>query len=429
MSRALPEMTWLTRVQQTGFDVTIEGRCLSLTSLSDFVGNLEALALLQAAGRNPVERSGQRRQRRPRHDSIHDQGDVPDGRHRADRRRTAGRQGPGGQEGASQGRPPWLAFGLSKQPWHVQLAVFVLLGAAGVGAFYYLYEMPKQAELATRNSELQAIRDRNTKGAETARQLPEFRSQISELEARLEALKPILPEEKDVGDLLRRIQTLATQSNLTIRGFRPQPIAAREIHAEWPIGLELEGNYHNLGAVPRSRQQLPADHQRREHGHHAEGRTDGERQHPGVLHGDDVRAGGAAASGTPAATPKQTDGAPHPRRRRRRRQNEPPHVRFAALALVLGTSPALVTAQAPAGQDRGAGCRRRPRKRRRHRPRRRRPPTSPTRPEGRRDPFVALVGKAGQQRGVQRIDVRAEGVPGIGTDELSVRGIIQSQGA
>jgi type IV pilus assembly protein PilO len=139
------------------------------------------------------------------------------------------------------------SFGLSKQPWHVQLAVFVLLAGAGAGLFYYLYEMPKQVELAARNGELLAIRDRNTKGAETARQLPAFRSQISELEARLEALKPILPEEKDVGDLLRRIQTLATQSNLTIRGFRPQPIAAREIHAEWPIGLELEGNYHNLG--------------------------------------------------------------------------------------------------------------------------------------------------------------------------------------
>jgi type IV pilus assembly protein PilN len=42
ISRALPEMTWLTRVQQSGFDVTMEGRCLSLTSLSDFIGNLEA---------------------------------------------------------------------------------------------------------------------------------------------------------------------------------------------------------------------------------------------------------------------------------------------------------------------------------------------------------------------------------------------------
>jgi type IV pilus assembly protein PilN len=42
ISRALPEMTWLTAMRQEGFDVTIQGRCLSLTSLSDFVGNLEA---------------------------------------------------------------------------------------------------------------------------------------------------------------------------------------------------------------------------------------------------------------------------------------------------------------------------------------------------------------------------------------------------
>jgi type IV pilus assembly protein PilN len=42
ISRALPEMTWLTTLKQDGYDVTIEGRCLSLTALSDFVGNLEA---------------------------------------------------------------------------------------------------------------------------------------------------------------------------------------------------------------------------------------------------------------------------------------------------------------------------------------------------------------------------------------------------
>jgi type IV pilus assembly protein PilN len=42
VSRALPEGMWLTRLQQAGYDVTIEGECLSLTALSDFVGNLEA---------------------------------------------------------------------------------------------------------------------------------------------------------------------------------------------------------------------------------------------------------------------------------------------------------------------------------------------------------------------------------------------------
>jgi type IV pilus assembly protein PilO len=139
------------------------------------------------------------------------------------------------------------SLGLSKYPWYGQLAVWLLLAGGAAGAFYYFYEMPRQQELDVRRAALKAVLDKNEKGAETARQLPVFRSQIADLEARLAALKPILPEEKDVGDLLRRIQTLATQSNLTIRGFRPQPIATKEIHAEWPIGLELEGTYHNLG--------------------------------------------------------------------------------------------------------------------------------------------------------------------------------------
>ncbi len=42
VSRALPEMTWLTALRQDGYSVTVQGRCLTLTALSDFVGNLEA---------------------------------------------------------------------------------------------------------------------------------------------------------------------------------------------------------------------------------------------------------------------------------------------------------------------------------------------------------------------------------------------------
>jgi hypothetical protein len=39
------------------------------------------------------------------------------------------------------------------------------------------------------------------------------------LEAQLDRLRPVLPDEKDVADLLRRLQAMATQSALTIRGF------------------------------------------------------------------------------------------------------------------------------------------------------------------------------------------------------------------
>ena len=42
------------------------------------------------------------------------------------------------------------------------------------------------------------------------------------------------------------MQAVAVQSNLTIKGFKPSAPTVKEIHAEWPIQLELEGTYHNL---------------------------------------------------------------------------------------------------------------------------------------------------------------------------------------
>jgi type IV pilus assembly protein PilO len=136
---------------------------------------------------------------------------------------------------------------IAKLPWKAQLAIFVVMSLAAVGAFYYWYEMPARAELEAQETELASIRARINKGLATARQLPEFRKEVDQLQSRLDSLRPIIPDEKDAAELLRRIQTLATQSSLTIRGFKPQPVTTKQLHAEWPITLEIEGNYHNLG--------------------------------------------------------------------------------------------------------------------------------------------------------------------------------------
>ena len=141
-----------------------------------------------------------------------------------------------------------VSTALAKLPWYGQVGVFVVVSLILGGVFYYYVETPAQTAMAARNTELAAIQARITLGQTKARQLPEFRKQISELEARLEVLKPILPSERDAGDLLRRVQTLAVQSNLTILGFRPQAITVADMHAEWPISLQLEGNYHSFGA-------------------------------------------------------------------------------------------------------------------------------------------------------------------------------------
>jgi len=135
---------------------------------------------------------------------------------------------------------------LTKLPWYAQVGAFVALAIGGCGAFYYYYEMPARADMVSRQTQLVSLRADVNKGLATAKKLPEFKSQVTDLEGRLANLKAILPEEKDAADLLNRMQTVAAQSNMTIKGFKPSPTVTKQLHAEWPITLELEGTYHNL---------------------------------------------------------------------------------------------------------------------------------------------------------------------------------------
>jgi len=40
ISRSVPELLWLTELDQKGAEMTIQGRCMAMTSISDFVDNL-----------------------------------------------------------------------------------------------------------------------------------------------------------------------------------------------------------------------------------------------------------------------------------------------------------------------------------------------------------------------------------------------------
>ena len=140
-----------------------------------------------------------------------------------------------------------MDISLSKLPWWGQLVAFVLVSGAAVYGFYNFYVIDFQAELNLRKTHLTSLRADINKGVATARRLPEFQSQVTDLAAKLDSLKNVLPEQKDVADILRRIQAIAAQSNLTIQRFTPQPTVQQSIYAEVPFKLKAEGTYHDLG--------------------------------------------------------------------------------------------------------------------------------------------------------------------------------------
>ena len=141
-----------------------------------------------------------------------------------------------------------MELSLSKLPWYGQIGAFVLVSAGAVFGFWNFYVAEINSDIAMRQTRLNALRADIAKGVATARQLPQFQSQVTELEHRLENLRQVLPEEKDVADILRRIQGLATKSNLAIQRFQPGKVVQQKLYAEIPYRLEAEGTFHNLGS-------------------------------------------------------------------------------------------------------------------------------------------------------------------------------------
>lgn len=141
-----------------------------------------------------------------------------------------------------------MEFSLSKLPWYAQIGAFVGVSAAAVFGFWYFYVSDMRADIDRRQTQLTALRAEIDKGMRTARQLPEFQAEVTDLERRLESLEAILPEQKDVADILRRVQGLATQSSLTIQRFTPQAPKQQPLYAELPFKIVAEGRYHDLGA-------------------------------------------------------------------------------------------------------------------------------------------------------------------------------------
>ena len=137
---------------------------------------------------------------------------------------------------------------LSKLPWYGQVGAFVALSLAAAGAFWNWYARDTQTSIDQRLTQLAKLRQEIDRGLATAKRLPEFRREVGSLEAQLERLRSVLPEEQDVSDLLRRVQAMATQSNLAILGFAPKAVAKKQLHAECPIGLKLDGSYHDVGS-------------------------------------------------------------------------------------------------------------------------------------------------------------------------------------
>lgn len=139
-----------------------------------------------------------------------------------------------------------MALEMSNMSLRSQLLLFVILAGVFYGAFHYMIYSGMQQEIDQKETEKQDLQKEVEAGKLTAARLPEFKREVERREAQLQTLSRILPSSKEVDDLLRKVQALASQSNLNVLRFKPEATQPVDFYAKWPISLEFDGSYHNL---------------------------------------------------------------------------------------------------------------------------------------------------------------------------------------
>ena len=147
--------------------------------------------------------------------------------------------------------------GFSKLKWYVQLLVVVLVCGGALGAVWYTMLSPISVEIegkAKQAADLQAKVDK-LKALQT--RYAQFKKETEALQVRLEELKKILPQDKEIEHILSQVQASARNAGLKIQQGISRPVVDRDAYSEWPIEMQVLGDYHSLGAFLQKIRELP----------------------------------------------------------------------------------------------------------------------------------------------------------------------------
>ena len=132
-------------------------------------------------------------------------------------------------------------------PWYYQALIVVGVSGVILGGFWYQFLRPMEANLVAQNAQLTQLNQDVAAAVARQMQLAEIRAEAERLGEQLDALKTILPLERETDQILRQVQQAATDSSLRILRVSPRATVDNDFYSEWPIDMQVEATYHNMG--------------------------------------------------------------------------------------------------------------------------------------------------------------------------------------
>lgn len=114
------------------------------------------------------------------------------------------------------------------------------------GAFYALDYMPKAEKIAIVEENVDRLEQQLRTVKIHAKNLQQFRDEYAAVQKRFQEALKLLPDKREIPNLLKNISQQGLDAKLEFRLFSPKPEKSKDFYMEIPVSMEVRGEYGNV---------------------------------------------------------------------------------------------------------------------------------------------------------------------------------------
>lgn len=135
---------------------------------------------------------------------------------------------------------------LNNIPWYARLGLFVALAIGVFAGFWYFVTRGTRQETNALTEKINVLKRANVEAQIASQRLNEFRTQYKNKQQELDELSALLPEQRELTNVLQGIQDRAKATSLQVRKFTPKDDVQQDFYSGKKIDVSVQSSYLGL---------------------------------------------------------------------------------------------------------------------------------------------------------------------------------------
>jgi len=131
-------------------------------------------------------------------------------------------------------------------PWYYRLAIFVGVAAVLYAGFWYFMTKGMHEEVDTLRTEVASLKQKNAGAQIDSQRLANFKSLYQNKQQEYDDLKALLPEQRELTNVLQGIQDRAHNARLVVKSFSPKDDIQEDFYNGKKISVGVTSSFSSL---------------------------------------------------------------------------------------------------------------------------------------------------------------------------------------